>query len=53
MLCLVQAGAPGTPFIYAPALAMMNPRSGGYSGGAIEGELYVSHKGARHQGIDV
>ena len=39
MLCLVQAGAPGTPFIYAPALSMMNPRSGGYSGGAIEGGL--------------
>jgi trimethylamine--corrinoid protein Co-methyltransferase len=36
MLCLVQAGAPGTPFIYAPALAMMNPRSGLLYGGAIE-----------------
>ncbi len=36
MLCLIQAAAPGTPFIYAPALAVMAPRSGGYSAGAIE-----------------
>ncbi len=36
LLCLVQAGAPGTPFIYAPALATMNPRTGLYSAGAIE-----------------
>jgi trimethylamine--corrinoid protein Co-methyltransferase len=35
MLCLIQAAAPGTPFIYAPALAVMNPRSGMYSAGAI------------------
>jgi len=39
MLCLVQAGAPGTPFIYAPALATMDPRSGRYSAGAIENGL--------------
>jgi trimethylamine--corrinoid protein Co-methyltransferase len=39
MLCLIQAAAPGTPFIYAPALATMNPRTGGYSGGAIENGL--------------
>lgn len=38
-LCLIQAGAPGTPFIYAPALATMDPRSGGYSPGAIENGL--------------
>lgn len=38
-LCLVQAAAPGTPFIYAPALATMDPRSGRYSGGAIENGL--------------
>jgi trimethylamine--corrinoid protein Co-methyltransferase len=42
MLCLVQAAAPGTPFIYAPALAVMNPRTGMYSAGAIEGGLLSS-----------
>jgi trimethylamine--corrinoid protein Co-methyltransferase len=36
MLCLVQAAAPGTPFIYAPALAVMEPRSGRWAGGAVE-----------------
>ena len=35
-LCLLQAAAPGTPVIYAPALAVMDPRSGGYGGGPIE-----------------
>ena len=39
MLCLTQAGAPGTPFIYAPALSTMDPRSGRYSAGAIENGL--------------
>jgi trimethylamine--corrinoid protein Co-methyltransferase len=39
MLCLIQAAAPGTPFIYAPVLAVMDPRSGRYSAGAIEGAL--------------
>jgi trimethylamine--corrinoid protein Co-methyltransferase len=39
MLCLIEAAAPETPFIYAPALATMNPRTGGYSGGAIENGL--------------
>jgi trimethylamine--corrinoid protein Co-methyltransferase len=39
MLCLTQAGAPGTPFIYAPALSTMDPRSGRYSAGAIESGL--------------
>jgi trimethylamine--corrinoid protein Co-methyltransferase len=36
MLCLLQAAAPGTPVIYAPALAVANPRTGGYGGGPIE-----------------
>ncbi len=27
-LCLIQAADPGTPIIYAPALAVMNPRTG-------------------------
>ncbi len=39
MLCLAQAAEPGTPIIYAPALAVMNPRSGLYSAGAIENGL--------------
>jgi len=36
MLCLLQAAEPGTPIIYAPALAVANPRTGLYSAGAIE-----------------
>jgi trimethylamine--corrinoid protein Co-methyltransferase len=39
MLCLVQAAAPGTPFIYAPALSTTDPRSARYAGGAIENGL--------------
>ncbi|MGO8683339.1 MAG: trimethylamine methyltransferase family protein [Thermoleophilia bacterium] len=35
-LCLVQAAEPGAPFIYAPAIAVMDPRTGRYAGGAIE-----------------
>jgi trimethylamine--corrinoid protein Co-methyltransferase len=42
MLCLVQAADPGTPFIWAPALAVMNPRTGMYSSGAIENALLSS-----------
>jgi len=42
MLCLVQAADPGTPFIWAPALAVMNPRTGMYSAGAIENALLSS-----------
>jgi trimethylamine--corrinoid protein Co-methyltransferase len=38
-LCLIQTAAPGTPVIYAPVLASIDPRSGRYSGGAIEGHL--------------
>jgi trimethylamine--corrinoid protein Co-methyltransferase len=55
MLCLIQTAAPGTPFIYAPALAMMNPRSGGYSGGAIEGGLLgaAAVEMAGHYGLPV
>jgi trimethylamine--corrinoid protein Co-methyltransferase len=34
MLCLVQAAAPGTPFVYAPIIASVDPRSGRYAGGA-------------------
>jgi len=55
MLCLIQTGAPGTPFIYAPALAMMNPRSGMYSAGAIENGLLSSAaiEMARHYELPV
>jgi trimethylamine:corrinoid methyltransferase-like protein len=42
VLCLIQAAGPGTPFIYAPALAVMNPRTGSYSAGAIENGLLSS-----------
>jgi trimethylamine--corrinoid protein Co-methyltransferase len=35
-LCLVQAASPRTPIIYASAPGLMNPRSGGYAGGASE-----------------
>lgn len=35
-LCLVQAAEPGAPFIYSPALALMDPRTGGYHSGAVE-----------------
>jgi trimethylamine--corrinoid protein Co-methyltransferase len=35
-LCLVQAASPGTPVIYAPVNATMDPRTGLYAGGAIE-----------------
>ncbi len=38
-LCLVQAAAPGTPFIFAPALAVMEPHSGRFAGGAVEHAL--------------
>jgi trimethylamine--corrinoid protein Co-methyltransferase len=53
MLCLVQATAPGTPVIYAPCLATIDPRSGRYSGGAIEGGLggIATTEMARHYGL--
>ena len=35
-LCLIQAAAPGTPVIYAPVVATMDPRSGLYAAGAAE-----------------
>jgi len=35
-LCLVQTAAPGTPVIYAPVIAPMDPRSGMYAAGAVE-----------------
>ena len=55
MLCLVQAGAPGTPFIYAPALATIDPRSGRYSAGAMESGLMsaAAVEMARYYGLPV
>ncbi len=38
-ICLVQAMSPGTPVIYAPALAAMEPRSGRWGGGGPEHAL--------------
>jgi len=35
-LCVVQAAEPGTPTIYAPVIASMDPRSGRLAGGGIE-----------------
>jgi len=55
MLCIVQAGAPGTPFIYAPALAISDPRSGVYAAGSIENGLLgaAATEIARYYGIPV
>jgi trimethylamine--corrinoid protein Co-methyltransferase len=54
-LCLVQAAAPGTPFIYAPVLAVMDPRSGRYAAGAIENGLLgaATTEMARYYGLPV
>ena len=55
MLCLIQAAGPGTPFIYAPALAVMNPLTGAYDAGAIENGLLSSAgiEMARYYGLPV
>jgi trimethylamine--corrinoid protein Co-methyltransferase len=55
MLCLIQAAAPGTPFLYAPALSVMNPRTGGYGGGPIEHGLLgaACTEMARYYGLPV
>jgi trimethylamine--corrinoid protein Co-methyltransferase len=54
-LCLVQAADPGVPFIYAPVVASMDPRSGRYSGGAIEHYVMsaAATEMARHYGFPV
>jgi len=38
-ICLVQAASEGTPVIYAPALAAMEPRTGRWAGGGPEHSL--------------
>lgn len=52
-LCLVQAAEPGTPFLYAPALVVMDPRSGRYRSGAIENGLLgaAATEMARYYGL--
>ena len=44
---------PGTPFIYAPALAVMDPRSGRFGGGAVEHALLgaAATEMARYYGL--
>jgi trimethylamine--corrinoid protein Co-methyltransferase len=39
MLCLIQAAAPGTPFIYAAAPVVVDMRSGRYGSGEVEHSL--------------
>jgi len=54
-LCLIQAAAPGTPFIYAPVPILIDPRSGRYAGGAVESGLFgaaVTEMG-RYYGLPV
>jgi len=41
-LCLIQAAEPGTPVIHAGIAAPMDPRSGRYYAGAIEGSLMAA-----------
>jgi len=36
MLCLIQAAAPGTPIIYAPAPSIMDPLTGRFTGSEVE-----------------
>jgi trimethylamine--corrinoid protein Co-methyltransferase len=54
-LCLIQAGAPGTPIIYAPVLALSNLRDGTYNAGAVESGLTgaASTEMARYYGLPV
>jgi trimethylamine--corrinoid protein Co-methyltransferase len=52
-LCLIQCAEPGTPCLYAPVSAVINPRTGLYSGGAIEQSLLsaASIEMARYYGL--
>ncbi len=53
MLCLLQAHEPGVPFIYAPVLAVMNPRTGLLSGASMEQSIMAAAatQMARHYGL--
>lgn len=55
MLCLIQAAAPGTPIIYAPAPSILDPYSGRYTGGEVEHGLLGTAiiEMARHYGLPV
>jgi trimethylamine--corrinoid protein Co-methyltransferase len=54
MLCLIEAAAPGTPFVYAPIIASVDPRSGRYAGGAALTTLSCGGtEMARHYGLPV
>ncbi len=52
-LCLVQAATPGTPVIYAPVIATMDPRTGLYAAGAVEHAVLCAAgtEMARHYGL--
>ena len=54
-LCLIQAGAPGTPIIYAPVIAISNLRDGTYAAGAVESGLTgaASTEMGRYYGLPV
>jgi len=55
MLCLVQAAAPRTPVIYAPAPQSIEPHTWRYTGGAVENSLFgaaVTEMG-RYYGLPV
>jgi trimethylamine--corrinoid protein Co-methyltransferase len=54
-LTMIQAGAPGTPIIYAPVLALSNLRSGAYMAGAVESGLTgaASTEMGRYYGLPV
>jgi trimethylamine--corrinoid protein Co-methyltransferase len=54
-ICLAQAAQPGTPIIYAPALAAMEPRSGRWGGGSPEHSLLgaATTEMARFYGLPV
>lgn len=54
-LCLVQAAERGTPFIYSPVTAVMEPRTGRYYAGAIEGAILNAGatEMARHYGLPI
>ena len=41
-LCLIQANEPGAPFIYAPALTLMDPKTGRYFSGGAENAIMNS-----------
>lgn len=54
-ICLVQAAEPGTPVIYAPVIATVDPRSGRYAAGAVEHAVLAAAgvEMARHYGLPV